>query len=107
MVYTIDEIQRRIKPVAEKYNIPTIYLFGSYARGEATDESDVDFLVDTVGADLDGWKIGGFYESLKEVIEKQVDLVTVRALESENNQKFNLFFKENVNKERKKIYEYS
>ena len=35
-VYTIEEIAELIAPVAKKYNIPKVYIFGSYARGEAT-----------------------------------------------------------------------
>ena len=37
MIYTLDEIKKRILPVIEKYGIPAMYLFGSYARGEATE----------------------------------------------------------------------
>ena len=40
MIYTLDEIKSRVLPVIQKYNIPAMYLFGSYARGEATEESD-------------------------------------------------------------------
>ena len=47
MIYTIEEIRNRVLPVIQKYNIPAMYLFASYARGEATEESDLDFLVDT------------------------------------------------------------
>ena len=43
--YSIEEITRRIAPVAEKYQLPAVYLFGSYARGDATADSDVDLLV--------------------------------------------------------------
>ena len=55
MIYTIDEISSRIRPVAEKYHLKAVYLFGSYARGEARDDSDVDLLVDLSGADLSGF----------------------------------------------------
>ena len=47
MVYSIAEIQNKVLPIIQKYHIPAMYLFGSYARGEATDNSDLDFLVDT------------------------------------------------------------
>ena len=47
MIYTIEEIRRRITPVAVRYRLKAVYLFGSYARGEATDESDIDLLIDT------------------------------------------------------------
>ena len=45
-VYKIEEIAERVRPIAEKYNIDKVYLFGSYARGEATEESDVDLRID-------------------------------------------------------------
>lgn len=41
-VYTLKEIKSIIKPILQKYGIFDIYLFGSYARGEANNESDVD-----------------------------------------------------------------
>lgn len=52
MIYSFKEIQRRVAPLIKKYGIPALYLFGSYARGEATDDSDMDFLVDTTGTEL-------------------------------------------------------
>lgn len=52
VIYTIDEIKKRIIPIIQKYNIPAMYLFGSYARGEANENSDLDFLVDTTGTRL-------------------------------------------------------
>lgn len=42
MVYSIEEIKRRVTPIAEKYKIPAIYLFGSYARGTVSSNSDID-----------------------------------------------------------------
>ena len=47
MIYTAGEIRRRITPVAVRYRLKAVYLFGSYVRGEATDESDIDLLIDT------------------------------------------------------------
>ena len=52
MIYTLNEIKNRVLPIIQKYNIPAMYLFGSYARGNATDESELDFLVDTTGTRL-------------------------------------------------------
>ncbi len=46
MCYTIDEIKKKTIPIAEKYGVNKMCLFGSYARGEANDESDVDLLID-------------------------------------------------------------
>lgn len=47
MIYTAEEIRRRITQVAVRYRLKAVYLFGPYARGEATDESDVELLIDT------------------------------------------------------------
>ena len=40
-VFTIKDIVRLVKPVAEKYGVKAVYLFGSYARGEADEDSDL------------------------------------------------------------------
>ena len=41
-IYTLDEIRSIANPIARRYNIAGLYLFGSYARGEATAESDLE-----------------------------------------------------------------
>ena len=46
MIYTIEEIKEKTIPIAKKYGIDSMSLFGSYARGEATENSDVDFYID-------------------------------------------------------------
>ena len=50
-------------------------LFGSYARGEATEDSDIDLLVDR-GSMVGGWTMGGLYIDLCEALGKELDLVT-------------------------------
>jgi len=42
----LGEIRSIANPIARRYNIAALYLFGSYARGEATAQSDLDFRVD-------------------------------------------------------------
>ena len=80
MIYTLDEIKKCVCPVIQKYNIPAMYLFGSYARGEATEESDLDFLVDTTGTNLTSLlALGALYCDLEEVFHKDIDLITVRS----------------------------
>ena len=46
MRYTMDEIRARAIPIAQKYGVKRLGLFGSYARGEEKDDSDIDFLID-------------------------------------------------------------
>ena len=52
MIYTQDQIRQMIAPIAEKYHLKAVFLCGSYARGDATESSDVDLLVDTTGTSL-------------------------------------------------------
>ena len=101
MIYTIDEISSRIRPVAEKYHLKAVYLFGSYARGEARDDSEVDLS----GADLSGFfAIGGLYNDLEAALQKEIDLITTVALEQPCRRMSDKLFREIVNKERRKIY---
>lgn len=44
-IVSLENITALVKPLAEKYHVREIYLFGSYARGEADGDSDMDFLV--------------------------------------------------------------
>ena len=46
MLLSIDEIKHRIAPICKQYDVSRAYLFGSYARGEATESSDVDIRID-------------------------------------------------------------
>ena len=78
-IYTIDEIAALVKPVAERYGIERVWLFGSYARGEATEDSDVDFLID-VGRRMGMFELGGIFEDMKSAVRKEIDLVTVSSL---------------------------
>lgn len=75
-VLTIKEIKERIKPVIEKHGIKDVYLFGSYARGEANRNSDVDIYCD--GGDVKTlWELSSLEDELEEALGKEVDVVTI------------------------------
>jgi predicted nucleotidyltransferase len=76
VICAIDELQRRIAPVAAKYGLPAVHLFGSYARGEATDDSDVDILVDRTGTTFK-WlsAMGGLFNDFEKAVGKPIDLI--------------------------------
>lgn len=106
MIYTIDEIKQRVTPVAEKYQLRSVYLFGSYARNEATDDSDVDVLVDTEGSTVRTlFDMGGLYNDLSDGLEKVFDLVDYGALTQDGENSRTPWFTDNVIKERLLIYE--
>ena len=105
MIYSLDEIARRVRPVAEKYRLKAVYVFGSYARGEATEDSDIDLLVDTDGAGITSLlTLGGLCCDLEEALEKEISLVTLDSLEGPCRVRSDLYFRENVNRERREIY---
>lgn len=106
MVYTIDELKRRIRPVAEKYALRAVYLFGFYARNEATEQSDVDILIDRTGSAVRSMlDMGGLYNDLRESVEKEIDLVTLQTLEQTSTCRRTPLFVQNLQTEMVKIYE--
>ena len=104
MVYTLDEIKKLVLPVIQKYNIPAMYLFGSYARGEATEESDLDFLVDTTDTGLTSLLgLGELYCELEEIFRKDIDLITVRSVMQNVLTDHDRSFRDTVIRERVKL----
>ena len=80
--YTLNEIRYKVEQIAIRYKLKAVYLFGSYARGEATVESDIDFLIDTEGAGLDTlFKLGGLYAEIEEEFDCPIDMITVASLQ--------------------------
>lgn len=73
-VYTIKRIKNIIKPILNKYGITNVYLFGSYARGEAKETSDVDIYCDkgNVKTFIDQ---GLLEDELVTALNKKVDIV--------------------------------
>ena len=89
MIYAVDEIARIVRPIAQRYGLRAVYLFGSYARGAATEDSDIDLLI---------------YCELEEALGKPVDLVTVSSLEQEARMPSEESFRKAVWKEKVDIY---
>lgn len=77
-ILTIEEIKERILPIFKKHNIDEAYLFGSYARGEATDESDIDIYCNS--GDIKTFIDQGFLEEeLENALGKEVDIIFMEA----------------------------
>ena len=106
MIYTIDEIRNIIKPIAEKYCLPAVYLFDSYARGTANEHSDVDLLVDTTGTRLKTlFTLGALYNDLEEALGKKIDLITVNSLQQRLQFPSEKVFRETVWQEKVSLYD--
>ena len=80
-VYSIDEIKEAITPIAESFGVERIFLFGSYARGEATPASDIDFRIDK--GRVKGFAFGGLINAFSETLGKEVDVVTTASLDQD------------------------
>ena len=79
-IYTIDEIKSIVAPIAAAHDVDRIYLFGSYARGEATASSDIDLRVDK-GRLRGLFALGALYADLEDSLGKQLDLLTTGSLD--------------------------
>ena len=76
-VLSKDDIVRSCNLVFQTYPVEYCYLFGSYAKGLASETSDVDLLLRT---DTTGIKFYGLVERLREALKKNVDVLEVRQL---------------------------
>ena len=78
-ILTLEQIREACIGVFETYPVEFCYLFGSYAKGKATEKSDVDLLVHT---SLFGIDFFGLVESLREKLKKRVDVLDQKQLEN-------------------------
>lgn len=104
MVYTMEEIKEKIQLIAEKHEIPAIYLFGSYARNEADEDSDIDLAIELGNSDFTGFELLDIEDEFKSKFSIPVDFLIVEDIER-GKSPIALLVKENFNREKVKIYE--
>jgi len=78
--YTIPQLRDIVAPLAEAYGAERVYLFGSYARGDMTDESDVDLRIDK--GNIRGLALAGLLVELEDALGLPVDLLTTSSLDA-------------------------
>ncbi len=78
-VYSLDEIRSIAAPIAARHGVSALYLFGSYARGEATPESDLDFRIEK-GKIRSLFQLTGFEMDMEESFDKPLDVLTTSML---------------------------
>lgn len=76
-ILTLEDIKAACKTVLDEYEVKYCILFGSYAKGKATETSDVDLLIST---DVTGLRFFGMVERLRTELHKKVDLLDLRQL---------------------------
>ena len=94
-IIDLEYISRKCSEIFDKYKINFCYLFGSYAKGKAKDDSDVDLLIST---EIKGLKFFGLVEELRNSLQKKVDVIEVAGL------KDNVELLEEILKDGIKIY---
>lgn len=83
-IFTLKDIISLVKPIVKKYGVKEIYLFGSYARGEADENSDLDFLV-FGGESFKLTMIFALAEELREVLKKDVDVFEINEINKDSD----------------------
>lgn len=78
--YSVEELKEIIAPIAQKYHISKVYLFGSFARGDYNEQSDIDLRIEK--GELKGlFALCGFYTEVEEALQMKVDVLTTGSLE--------------------------
>jgi len=81
--YTINEIKALITPIAREYGVKRLTLFGSYARGEAKPNSDIDFHLGDAGGSWGYFKLCCFRQDLEATLGVRVDVLTTGSMDRE------------------------
>lgn len=111
-IYTLKEIVDICTPILKKYNIKKAYIFGSYARGEATEKSDIDIMIMTKDSKIVTLlNLSQLELELEEKLGKIIDIVIEETYTDEiNNEDLygtlakKIFYKE-VMKDRSVVYD--
>lgn len=81
-IYSIDDIRRIITPIAQQHGVESVSLFGSYSRGNASPESDIDLKIEK-GQLKTLFQLSGFRLAVEDALKHSVDLVTSESSDHE------------------------
>ena len=101
---SIDEIRKAVSPVCKKYDVERAYLFGSYSRGEADENSDIDIRIEK---NKNSRKLSSILKvcalecDLEDILQKKVQVITNLPAPDDD---LNAIFRENVLHEEVLIY---
>ena len=96
-IYSLDDISRMVAPVAAAFGVQKLSIFGSYARGDASEDSDIDFHLIDCGSIRGLFELAAFELALEDLFNVSVDVVTTGGLFDD--------VKENIKREEYIIYE--
>jgi len=75
----VENNRQEILSAARKNGVRNVRVFGSMARNDANDESDLDLLVE-LEEGKSGLALGGFLEDVSNLVQRKVDVVTEKSL---------------------------
>lgn len=73
--YSIDELRRIIAPIASSHGVESVSLFGSYSKGNATADSDVDLKIEK-GRLHTLFQLSGFRLAVENALRLPVEMIT-------------------------------
>lgn len=73
-IYTLEDIKRMLKEILINTEVEKAILFGSYAKNESTEQSDIDILIDSNGK-IRGLKYFAIIDMIKQKFGKEVDVI--------------------------------
>lgn len=91
------DIKRSLAEYFRQQPVERVWLFGSYARGEEREDSDVDLLVDLDPTQSVGLRFFGMWSDIERLLGRNVDLVTENGLDD--------YARESVNRDKIIVYE--
>ena len=77
----LEKITKKIKPVAKKYKLTLVWIFGSYAKNKQKEDSDIDVMVKTEDV-AEGFKLAEVKFALEDALEKEVDIITTESIKN-------------------------
>ncbi|MCL2198939.1 MAG: nucleotidyltransferase domain-containing protein [Defluviitaleaceae bacterium] len=95
-IYNHDEILTLVTPIFERHGVTQAKLFGSYARGDATPKSDIDFVV-RYEKTPSLWTFCGLIEDLEVAFEKECHVVTQCSLEKDKSELAEIIERSTIN----------
>ena len=91
-ILSMEEIREACDEIMKEYSVQYCYLFGSYAKGSASETSDVDLLI---SSETTGLRFYELAERLREKLRKKIDLLDIKQL-ADNMELLNEILKDGI-----------
>lgn len=101
---TTEEIKQTVTEYFKDKPVKKVYLFGSYARGEADQDSDVDLLIDLDHGKGVGWQTFIWFEEIEKLLKIKTDIIS-NVEKPEHTSNWKLI--ERINRDKVLLYEKS